>query len=246
MNNNSNKKNIGQGDYINKDLASWSFDSNVPKNFDNHVTKSVPGYLDGHNLISLYSDFFINLPSKRIYDIGSSTGSLIEKIQSRHSKKDIEYIGIEPSLEMVKISQERKYEHPSQVEFIQDYISNVSLKSASFITSYYTIQFISPGIRQKIFDQIYNSLDWGGGFCFFEKVRAPDARFQDYSTQTYNEFKLDNGYDLSEIMSKTRSLKGILEPFTAKANEDYLSRAGFKDFDIIFKSICFMGWIAIK
>ena len=59
-------------------------------------------------------------------------------------------------------------------------------------------------------------------------------------------FKLDNGYDLSEIMSKTRSLKGILEPFTAKANEDYLSRAGFKDFDIIFKSICFMGWIAIK
>ena len=185
MNNNSNNKNIGQGDYINKDLASWSFDSNVPKNFDKHVAKSVPGYLDGHNLISLYSDFFINLPSKRIYDIGSSTGSLIEKIQSRHSKKDIEYIGIEPSLEMVKISQERKYEHPSQVEFIQDYISNVSLKAASFITSYYTIQFISPGIRQKIFDQIYNSLDWGR-FCFFEKVRAPDARFQDYSTQTYN------------------------------------------------------------
>ena len=107
MNNNS-KKVQGQGDSINKDLASWAFDSNVPKNFDSHVSKSVPGYFDGHNLITMYSDFFVNLPSKRIYDIGSSTGSLIEKIQSRHPNKGLDFIGIEPSEEMINISQKKR------------------------------------------------------------------------------------------------------------------------------------------
>ena len=36
--------------------------------------------------------------------------------------------------------------------------------------------------RQKLFDKIFDSLIWGGDFLFFEKVRAPDARFQDITT----------------------------------------------------------------
>ena len=85
----------------------------------------------------------------------------------------------------------------------------------------------------------------GGGFFLFEKVRSPDARFQDYATQTYHEFKLNNGYSMSEIVNKSRSLKGILEPFTLEANQDFMKRAGFKDIDY-FQSICFTGWLAIK
>tara|TARA_B100001027_G_scaffold212465_1_gene181877 strand:- start:263 stop:1003 length:741 start_codon:yes stop_codon:yes gene_type:complete len=246
MKSQDNYPNQGQGDSINNNLSSWSFDSNVPENFDAHVSKSVPGYKDGHDLITLYSDFFVNLPSKRVYDIGSSTGCLIQNIQSRHPKKELSFIGIEPSENMVKISSKRDYHDPNNVEFLNDYVNNINLLSSSFIVSYYTIQFISPGIRQKVFNQIYDSLDWGGGFFLFEKVRSPDARFQDYTSQSYQEFKINNGYKMSEIISKSRSLKGILEPFTSAANEDFLARAGFKDFEVIFKSFCFQGWLAIK
>ena len=242
----NNNFNEGQGDFIKNDLSSWSFDENVPENFDKHVCRSVPGYKEGHELISLYSDFFVNSPSQRVYDIGSSTGSLIQQIQRRHSKKDLSYIGIEPSENMINVAMKRSFNNSEKIEFINDYISNIKLLSSSFITSYYTIQFISPGVRQQVFNQIYDSLDWGGGFFLFEKVRSPDARFQDYSIQSYQEFKINNGYNLSEIINKSRSLKGVLEPFTSKANEDYLKRAGFDDFETIFKSFCFQGWLAIK
>ena len=80
----------------------------------------------------------------------------------------------------------------------------------------------------------------------FEKVRARDARFQDISTATYNEFKLSNGYSPQEIFNKSRSLKGILEPFSTKGNCDLLNRAGFKDYMQVFKYICFSGFLAIK
>ena len=80
----------------------------------------------------------------------------------------------------------------------------------------------------------------------FEKVRGSDARFQDYAAQIYTDFKLMNGFTESEIIHKTRSLKGVMEPFSEEANIDMLKRAGFKDIQIIFKWVCFEGFLAIK
>ena len=71
------------------------------------------------------------------------------------------------------------------------------------------MQFIHPSSRQNVFNKIYNSLEWGGAFIFFEKVRANDARFQDYQNQLYNDFKLLNGFKESEIINKTRSLRSL-------------------------------------
>ena len=81
---------------------------------------------------------------------------------------------------------------------------------------------------------------------FFEKVRYNDARFQDIFTTLYNDYKLDMGYSHEEILNKTRSLKGVMEPFSTNGNLDMLKRAGFKDITTVIKDICFQGFIAIK
>ena len=125
-------------------------------------------------------------------------------------------------------------------------IKKIKLKKSDFIVSYYTVQFIKPKYRQLIFNKIYESLNWGGAFVIFEKVRGPDARFQDIMTQIYSEYKKDIGYDEKHIYNKSLSLRGILEPFTTKANMDYLKRAGFKDISSIMKFSCFEGFLAIK
>ena len=54
------------------------------------------------------------------------------------------------------------------------------------------------------------------------------------------------GYTHEEILNKTRSLKGILEPFSSNANIQMLERAGFKDTCTIMKKLCFEGFLAIK
>ena len=81
---------------------------------------------------------------------------------------------------------------------------------------------------------------------FFEKVRYNDARFQDIFTTLYNDYKLEMGYSHEEILNKTRSLKGVMEPFSTNGNLDMLKRAGFKDITTVIKDICFQGFIAIK
>lgn len=236
------------GDNIASQLASWSFKGPVADSFDQHVSRSVPGYFDGHNLITYLSDFFLASESPLIIDIGCSTGSLLEKIYTRHiSRSDINYLGIDPVEEMIKVASARDFHLLENVDFIIDDVLNVRTpRNASLIISYYTLQFIHPSVRQNAVSWIYNTLEWGGGLLLFEKIRMPDARFQDYMTQSYNDFKLSQGYTHEEILTKSASLKGVLEPFSESGNLDLLKRAGFKDIAPVFQNIVFKGWLAIK
>ncbi len=138
---------------------------------------------------------------------------------------------------------QKKY---NQINFINSDVRDIDLEKSSFITSYYTIQFISPACRQDVISKIYESLEWGGCFLMFEKVRAPDARFQDYMNQIYTEYKIKKEYTPQNIIAKSQSLKGILEPFSGEGNIGLLQRAGFKDIMSVYKFICFEGFLAIK
>ena len=97
-------------------------------------------------------------------------------------------------------------------------MNKIKFKKCNFITSFFTIQFIHPSKRQTLINKVYKNLEWGGGFVFFEKVRGPDARFQDMISQMYAEYKYDNGYNPNEIFNKSKSLKGVMEPFSTKGN----------------------------
>ena len=65
-------------------------------------------------------------------------------------------------------------------------------------------------------------------------------------TTIYNDFKIDNGFNPEEILMKSFSLKGILEPFSSSANKELLKKSGFKDVMTVFKFINFEGILAIK
>jgi len=65
-------------------------------------------------------------------------------------------------------------------------------------------------------------------------------------TSLYTDYKLERGYSPTEIINKSRSLKGVLEPFSTAGNIDLLKRAGFKDIMPVMKYLCFEGFVAIK
>jgi len=235
------------GDNILTKDSSWSFGKNVPKKFTKHITKSVPFYLEGHEIITFLSDFF--LKEKSIcYDLGCSTGTLLNKISKKHSKKNIQFYGIDSVKEMIEQAKKenKKLNNNNKIIFKKENIIKLPLLKSDLILSYYTMQFIPSRYRQTILNKIYKSLNWGGAFIMFEKIRANDARFQDIFSIVYNDFKLQNGYSADEIINKTKSLKGILEPFSDFGNLGLLKRAGFKDIIPVFQWMSFKGYLVIK
>ena len=237
------------GDNIYSENANWKFSGKMVNDFESHVSKSVPIYNRGHELILKLSDFFIKDDSL-IYDLGCSTGKLLIALVKHNShKKNSKYIGVDIERDMIAFAKKQQKQEniaTKKLKFLTDDVVNYNLDSSDLIISFFTVQFIHPKHRQVLIDKIFNSLNWGGAFLFFEKVRYNDARFQDIFTTLYNDYKLDMGYSHEEILNKTRSLKGVMEPFSTNGNLDMLKRAGFKDITTVVTDICFKGFLAIK
>ncbi|GAB3377231.1 class I SAM-dependent methyltransferase [Azotobacter armeniacus] len=235
------------GDGITSPNAAWTFGGDTPKHFESHVAKSVPRYADGHDIVLATSDFFVKSNSV-CYELGCSTGALTRKLATRHTAST-RWVGIDVEPNMIAQAREilnKEMPEVSNVTYVVDDILTYPYEPADFMVAYYTVQFVHPRIRQDIYNCIYQSLNWGGAFLLFEKVRGPDARFQDIISSIYTDYKLNQGYAPAEVIAKARSLKGVLEPFSTNGNLDMLRRAGFTDIMTVFKHICFEGFFCIK
>ena len=238
-------KNIS-GDGLIAQKANWNFSGKVADNFYQHVSNSVPLYEMGHDLICEISEYFIKSDSI-CYDIGCSSGELSVKLANKHKiQKGCRIYGVDREKDMIIKAKKSQPKSLKNLSYINNDLINIKLKPADLIVSYYTIMFSREYQRQLLINKVYEALRWGGGFLFFEKVRAPDARFQDMMTRLYDDFKLSKGYVADEIVNKSRSLKGILNPFSTTANIDLLKRAGFKDIMTVMKYVTFEGFLAIK
>ena len=235
---------MGQsGDEIEAQNANWKFNGSMVEHFEEHVAKSVPLYNEGHELIAKLSDYFVKDDSV-CYELGSSAGTLTHKLAQRHAFRAAKFVGLEIEEDMVEKANELY--KSSNLSFICDDMTTTNLDKADLIVSYYTIQFIHPKLRQELINKIYDSLNWGGAFILYEKVRANDARFQDIISNLYMEYKLEQGYSAEEVIGKAKSLKGVLEPFSTQGNIDMLKRAGFVDILSIQKYMNFEGFLVIK
>ena len=234
------------GDNIKTEDSNWKFSGETVSNFNDHVKKSVPLYLEGHQIICGLSKFFVK-DNSIVYEIGCSTGTLTTKLsESNKSKTSARFIGLDIEKDMVDYASKHLEKKNSYVSFEHANIVSTELEKSDLIVCYYTIQFISPSERQEVIDKLYQSLNWGGALIMFEKVRAPDARFQDIINTMYLNYKLEQGYSGENIVTKMMSLKGILEPFSTQGNIDLLKRAGFLDIVSIQKYLSFEGFLAIK
>ena len=245
--NKTNNDAFDAGENINVKRSSWSF-KGISNEFENHINKSVPLYEQAHKLVTSLTDFFIR-PNSIIIDIGCSTGNLISSISDRQNHiNDINFYLIDEVSDMLKYAEKNiTFNESHKYNFICKDILRFDLpKNSDIILSMFTIQFTAPSVRQQIINNIYDSLAWGGGFFFFEKINGDDARFHDILSQNYEDYKIMNGYSLEEIKTKKLSLRSILKPFSTQGNLELLQRSGFKDIQAIFQYGLFKGFLAIK
>ena len=232
-------------DGITAKRSAWLFNAAVAEAFPEHARRSIPYYQDGHDLTCYLSDFFV-APDSTVYDLGCSSGELLKKLAVHNGHKPaVRWIGLDKEQAMIERAR-KTCAGLGNVEFHCEDILPCTFDRPDMIIAYYTIQFIEERHRQALFDKIYQALNWGGAFILFEKVGAPDSRFQDMMSCLYREFKQRNGFSSDEILNKELSLKGVLKPFSTAGNLGLLERAGFVDVMTVMKYVCFEGFLAIK
>ena len=65
------------------------------------------------------------------------------------------------------------------IKYLNEDLTNYKMpKAIDLIISFYTLQFISPAVRQELVNKIYNSLNWGVAFSFLKKSEHPMQGFK--------------------------------------------------------------------
>ena len=108
------------------------------------------------------------------------------------------------------------------------------------------MQFIDQENRKKVLKKIYNSLNLGGAFIFSEKILSKFSRNQSINNDIYSSWKVSQGFSNAEVIHKTKSLRGVLNPNTSDINIKLLRKAGFKNIEVITQYLNFQTILAIK
>ena len=220
----------------------------IQDQFDSHILKSIPHYEESHLMVLRLAEYFLS-GAPKIVDIGCSTGTLLQALQTNYAQRyqDLELVGVDPVEGMVaKANENMKKVEAQNFSILHGSFMDFDFSDIDLVTSLFTLQFFHPAVRQEAVEKIHASLKVGGAFICFEKVKANSPMFNDIFTEQYGDFKSQNGYSEEEKANKTRSLRGVMRPFTEDQNLEMFKKAGFSDVCKIFKWMCFEGYLAVK
>ena len=234
----------------------WEFDEKVADCFEDMLERSIPQYEVMRDSVAKLAYKVTQLPKSKkvsleLLDIGCSDGIMLERLLKEFA--DIEsarFTGIDISEPMLTKAKHRLLEDVISHRVI---IQNCDLRKEfpngiyDVVTSVLSLQFTPIEYRQQIIQAIYDNLiSVNGTFIMVEKVLGNTSKLNDLFVDNYYDMKFDNGYSVEQIDRKKLSLEGVLVPVTNDWNIDLLKQAGFKNVDVFWRWMNFVGYIAIK
>jgi len=153
---------------------SFSFDT--VESFERHIENSIPAYSEMIDAVVSLASYFVR-ENSFVFDLGCSTGSLLNKIANNHAGK-IQFTGFDISDNL--ISQSNSKDKRIKLKN-KDITKGFAMENeiSSLILSVFTMQFLSIQDRKKIIHLVYETLLEGGAFIFTEKIFMDDGVLSD-------------------------------------------------------------------
>ena len=203
--------------------AKWKFDEQVTAAFDDMLSRSVPDYATMRRLVFDLGSRFVQKGTD-IVDLGSSRGAGLAPFVDRFGSLN-RHIAVDEAGPMLDSCRER-------------FGSMIDVGVVKVID-----HNLAEG--QRLIADVYRATVPGGALIFVEKTIGDSADLDSLLVDSYYDHKRANGYSEEQIQSKRQSLRGVLMPFTASANEALLRSEGF-NIQPFWRALNFCGWLAIK
>jgi len=225
----------------------WRFDAEVAAGFDGYLSRSIPGASEMRRIVTGLALRYARRGTT-VLDLGcAGGGSLAPIIEARGDW--LRYLGVEASEPMVEATRTR---FGPLVEEGTLTVTHANLKGwfpdvePSVVLAVLTLQFVPIEFRYRVVRDAYRSLLRGGAMLLVEKVLGSSADVDEALVELYYERKREAGFSDGEINRKRLSLEGVLVPLTATGNEDLLRSAGFTAVEVVWRTLNFAGWLALK
>lgn len=228
-------------------VSGFRFDRNVARVFPDMIRRSVPGYEEILQAISLFTAYHVK-PNSRCYDLGSSLGAASLAMRRGIREPDVAVYAIDNSPDMIRES--RKYvsnkKNEPPVHLICADFRDVKIENASVVVLNYTLQFLDPHERKERLRIIYEGMLPDGILIISEKILFPDPKEQEFQYAMQLAFKKAQGYSNLEISQKRTALENVLIAETFETHRKRLLSVGFKQCFQWFQYFNFISMAAVK
>ena len=232
-----------EGNWLN-----FAFDEQVVHVFPNMISRSVPGYWEVNQKTAVWARMY-HQPNTVMYDLGASLGAASWGIAQLCSGSP-RIVAIEQSNAMVEqlrqnlVASREMINH--NIEVLEADVCEVDLEPASVVVCNYCVQFICPSKRQKLIQKIFDALIPGGVLLLAEKISMPDPESDAKVRELHHQWKLEQGYTLTEVERKSRSIANVMPVDMVSTHRERLKTAGFSTVVQWTQSFNFIGLLAIK
>lgn len=212
--------------------------------FDTHIDTSIRGYGDLWQDVVDISQYFVENDTM-VVDIGCSTGKMLKSMIAQNTfapRAEYEGIEIEEDFWGEYENDERNF---NRLRYFKGNVLDYGFYNCSYVTSIFTLQFMSHKDRQEIIRSVYEGLNPGGAFVFAEKTMPENVRIHEIRTFTYYDFKRRT-FTTDDIMDKERQLRHMTKPSTRNELITMCNTAGFAAVDTFWQNHAFTGFIALK
>ena len=213
--------------------SNWTFeDTEVAKNFNQHVREQLPFYDLATNAISHIARHYVP-ENGLVYDIGASTGNIGKNITGLLKDRKANLIALEKSAEMVK-----KYDCAIGKLINIDAIK-YDFKPHNLAIFYLVLMFVPVSKRIELITKVYNQLIKGGAIIIFDKEINEGGYFGTVLYRLILANKIASGVSTEDVVAKELSLAGVQIPFNPKDYKEFKIKRWFKYGD-------FGGWVIEK
>ena len=214
--------------------TNWTFkNQSVAQNFDAHVREQQPWYELATGIMAHCVRHY--LPQNGImYDLGCSTGNVEIALDETLTKRNIEYIPIDNSEEMLD-----QYKGCRDVKIAD--IESYAYKNHDVCVSFLVLMFLSLDEREALLETLLSKLNEGGCLIVFDKTEIASGYLSTVLHRATLAGKVASGVSAEEIIAKELSLAGVQRPFA----QNYFTKR-FPNCVEIFRFGEFAGWLIEK
>ena len=212
--------------------------------FDTHIDTSIRGYGDLWQDVVDISQYFVE-NNTSVVDVGCSTGKMLKNMIAQNTfAPNAMYEGIEIEQDFWGTYDQDERDIP-QLQYFKGDVIDYGFYNCSYVTSIFTMQFMSHRERHEVIRKVYDGLNPGGAFVFAEKTMPENVRIHEIRTFTYYDFKRRT-FTTDDIMDKERQLRHMTKPSTRRELVNMCESAGFEAVDTFWQNHAFTGFIALK
>jgi len=229
----------------------FRFNENVARVFPDMLKRSIPGYAASIEAIGSLAARYVRAGTT-CYDLGCSLGAATIAMRHGINEPCCRVVAIDTSEAMIErcrelIDEDDQLNGPeTQVDIAQHDIRDVHIHNASMVVLNYTLQFIEPGDRDALVQQIFDGLNEGGLLVLSEKVVDENEHMESLLVDLHHEHKRRNHYSDLEVARKRAALENVLIPETVASHRERLQRAGFSHSAVWLRYFNFVSIIAIR